>query len=156
MSPTEQTPQCLDRGRAVGRFEKQIEEKYSVKYIGFYDVPDTTRYGEKFIREHVRVFYQPNPKTELGHTNYMGVIIHPVDESIWLCNAAGILDAEYPAYMFADGSYISSRYRHDYQTRGDVMLDGGIDYVRYNPAYPPNGYVKIVRDHEMFFRHGMD
>lgn len=130
-------------------------EHYGGKYIGFYDVPDKKRDGTSFIREHVYVFYQPNPQTELGHTHYFGLIeqFDPTDGSpiqIWICNAIGILDARYPAYRFEDGTYIASRYRHDYVTRDDVMLDGGIDYVRYNPAYPPNGHVRIIGDHEEF------
>lgn len=128
---------------------KAAEEHYGAKYIGFYDFPDKKRDGTAFIREHAYVFYHPNPKTELGHTNYFGLIEGLVDQ-LWICNAIGILDARYPAYRFEDGTYIVSRYRHDYVTRDGVMLDGGIDYVRYNPAYPPNGHVRIIGDHEEF------
>lgn len=128
---------------------QKAEEVYGAKYIGFYDIPDKKLDGSPFIREHVYVFYQPNPNVALGHTHYFGLIERYPDPRAWICNAAGILDAKYNAHRFEDGTIIASRYRHDYVEKGDVMIDGGIDYLR-SGGKGPNGYVHIVGDHEEF------
>jgi len=134
-----------------------VEEKYGVKYIGFYDIPAKTKDGKDTEREHIYVFYQANPKVDLGHSNYLGVFEHYVDidvpPTIYLTNAKSILEAKYPAHRFEDGTYICTRYRHDYVTGGEgdnfVMLDGGISYAR-SGGKGANGYVRIVDDHEEF------
>jgi hypothetical protein len=126
----------------------KVEEKYQVKYIGFYDIPG---------RDELYVFYQANPRTDLGHSNYLGVfvrymsIISPgMKDEIWLTDGKRILEAKYPARICEDNFILCSRYRHDYVTHGNAMLDGGLDYTRCHPGYPPNGYVRIVSDREEF------
>lgn len=133
---------------------KKAEALYGARYIGLYDIPNKRRDGTAFIREHVEVFYQPNPKVELGHTHYFGLITRHdytgmLTGELWICNAAGILDAKYNAHRFEDGTIICSRFRHDYVARDGVMLDGGIDYCR-SGGLGPNGYIHIVDDHEEF------
>ena len=119
----------------------KVEEKYGVKYIGFYDLPDG--------RENVYIFYQPNPKTELGHSNYLGVFINYLTSEIWLTDGKSILDAKYPARKCEDGFILCSRYRHDYVVHGDHMLDGGLAYTRCSGG-GPNGFVQIIDDKEVF------
>jgi hypothetical protein len=127
-----------------------IEEKYKVKYIGYYDIPG---------RDSVRIFYQSNPRLDLGHSNYLGVILQyrgtdlDIPPEIWLCDGKTILEAKYPAIRFEDGTILCSRYRHDYVTQPNqpgVFLDGGLDYTRCNPKHRPNGHIVIVDDHEEF------
>jgi hypothetical protein len=120
---------------------QRIEEKYKVKYIGYYDIPS---------HERVYLFYQSNPRTDLGHTNYLAVYWNPMTEGVYLTDGSSVLGAKYPAISFADGKILCSRYRHDYKEYNGAMIDGGLDYTRYNPKYPPNGYVHIVDDHEEF------
>lgn len=121
-----------------------VEKQYGVKFIGFYDLPNG--------REHVYVFYQANPKTELGHSNYLGVFVDYFRDAVYLTDAKSILEAKYPAISCGDGKILCSRYRHDYQTYRHAMIDGGLAYTRCHPGYPPNGYIHIVEDHEEFVR----
>jgi hypothetical protein len=133
----------------------RICKMYEVSYVGYYDIPD---------RESVYVFYQPNPKTELGHSNYLGVLVNyrvsvltfgdTRNPEIWLCDAKSIVDAKYPAIKFDDGYILCSRFRHDYVTYGDAMLDGGLSYTRCYPDHPPTGYIRIVDDKEEYVENG--
>lgn len=117
----------------------KVEELYSVKYVGLYDIRPASIAP-------MLVFYQADPNLELGHSHYMGLYRHGVSGVPYVTNAELILEREYPAVPLEDGTFIVSRYRHDYQTgpRGE-MVDGGIDYTRCNPQFPPT-HVAIVRD----------
>lgn len=119
-----------------------IKEKYNVSYMGFYDIPG---------RDHVYVFYAKDPDRSKGHSNYMGVIHTPSGE-VYLCNAVKILDATYNAIEVSRGDFIVSRYRHDYQSKGGAMIDGGLDYARYNPQYPITHHMRVVDGKERFYR----
>lgn len=121
----------------------KVEEIYGVKYIGEYDI----RPGSF---SPMLVFYQADPKTELGHSHYMGLYRHAVTGEPYVTNAEKILECEYPAVELEDGTFLVSRYRHDYQAgpRGE-MVDGGIDYTRCNPKFPVRYSVIIVEDQEV-------
>ena len=123
---------------------KEIENHYGVSYINFYDIPG---------RDHVHVFYQPNPNLDLGHSHYMGVILKTIDlegtQEAYLCNAKTIEDALYNAVKVGD-EFIVSRYRHDYKELGGAMIDGGLDYARYNPNFPVTHVMRIVDGKEVF------
>lgn len=119
-----------------------IKEKYKVSYVGLYDIPG---------RDHVYVFYAKDPDRSKGHSNYLGVIWTPNGE-VYLTNAVKIVEAEYNAIEVGEGEFIVSRYRHDYQSRGDAMIDGGLDYARYNPAYPITHKMRVVDGKEVFER----
>lgn len=121
----------------------KVEEIYGVKYVGEYDI----RPGSF---SPMLVFYQADPKTELGHSHYMGLYRHAVTAEAYVTNAAAIVGCEYPAVELEDGSFLVSRYRHDYQAgpRGE-MVDGGIDYTRCNPKFPVRHSVIIVDDREV-------
>ncbi len=121
-------------------FNAKIEEHYGVKYVGYYDIPG---------RDNVRVFYQPNPNKALGHSNYMGVLVNPLTNEVWICNAKTIEDARYNA-IYVNGKYLVSRYRHDFQTAGHAMIDGGLDYAKYNPNFPVTHKMRVVDGQEVF------
>lgn len=121
-----------------------VEKQYEVTYVGFYDLP-------KGRDQPMYVFYQENPKTELGHSNYMGLFHDYLRDSWYVTNAASITEAVFPAIKFGEGDYLVSRFRHNYVTRGSAMLDGGHDYCRYNPAYPPTHQMRVIDGKEVFF-----
>lgn len=125
----------------------KAEAHYGAKYIGYYDLPD--REGP------FSVFYQPNPQTDLGHSNYFGLFVHPVFQHLFITQAKSILEARYPAFRFPDGTILCSRYRHDYVTHDGLMLDGGLAYLRSGGKAGHGaefGYIRIVGDHEEFFQ----
>lgn len=126
-------------------FIKRIEEHYNVRYVGFYDIP---------TRDSVYVFYQENPKTELGHSHYMGLIFRGVHDEFqaYVCNAKSIVEAEYPAIPLPNGGWLVSRYRHDFQQdpSGTGFIDGGLAYTRYNPEFPPTHIMRIIDGTEVF------
>lgn len=117
----------------------KIEQKYGVKYVGFYDLPDG--------REHIEVFYQENPKTELGHSHYMGFFQR--NGVGYVTNAKSIADAKFPALQLDDGTFLVSRYRHDFASNGKDFIDGGLDYTRSNRSV--NAYMKIIEGKEVFY-----
>lgn len=117
-----------------------IEKAYNVIHVGFYDTPS---------HEAIDVFYQKFPRYDLGHSHYLGVGADA--RGPYLVNAADIEDAHYPAIPMPDGTWLVSRYRHDFQTHpSGAILDGGIAYTRYNPEFPPTHYVRIIDGQEVF------
>ena len=118
---------------------KKVEEHYGVRYVGFYDLPK---------QDNVWVFYQENPKTELGHTNYMGVFF--IHDEMWVTNAIGITEAKYPAIEVEPGRYIVSRYRHNFVSdeKTGAFIDGGLAYTRSNR--PSNTYMRVVDGKEIY------
>ena len=90
------------------------------------------------------VFYQPNPKTELGHSNYFGLYVDDYNPGV-------IFNADYITKGWTgakadNGELLWSEYRHDFHTSedGSVWVDGGFDYTRTNN---PDKLVKLnVKD----------
>lgn len=122
--------------------KEAIERTYGVSYVGFYDLPDG--------REHIYVFYQQNPKTELGHTHYMGYFKNPITLESYVTDASSITEAKFNAIELWNGNFLVSRFRHDYRELGGIMIDGGLDYTRYNPNNPPTHTMTIVDGKEIF------
>lgn len=109
--------------------EKQIkiaEEKYGAKYMGYWCTKRLD--GNSWNERPVDVFYQPNPDTSKGHTHYFGLFVQ--EGNLWITNAASAFAEPITGIVCEDGEVIVSRFRHDYVTKGDRMIDGGRDYVR--------------------------
>jgi hypothetical protein len=109
--------------------EKQIsiaEEKYGAKYMGYWCTKRLD--GGSWNERPVDVFYQPNPDTSKGHSNYFGLFVQ--EGNLWITNAASAFEEPITGIVCEDGEVIVSRFRHDYVTKGDRMIDGGRDYVR--------------------------
>jgi len=123
-------------------FILSTETKYGVEYVGYYDLPDG--------REGIYVFYQKNPRTDLGHSNYMGVFFD-VTQGWFVTNAKSIVQARFPAIQLPNGKFIVSRYRHDFVQDEDTgkFIDGGLDYTRSNSAV--NAYMNIIDGKEIFY-----
>lgn len=108
--------------------QKQIEiaeDKYGAKYMGYWC---TKRPAGGWNERPVDVFYQPNPDTSKGHTHYFGLFIQ--EGTLYITNAASAFEEPITGIVCEDGEVIVSRFRHDYVTKGDRMIDGGRDYVR--------------------------
>lgn len=129
--------------RVVGGLKIAVaEERYNARYVGQYDLPN--REGP-FL-----VFWTDNPDRSLGHDNYFGLFIHPFNGSVYITSAAAIREAVYNATQLADGSFICSRYHHDYQTGPDgEMIDGGLAYVRCGGKGPTHE-MRVIDGYEVF------
>lgn len=127
---------------------EKAEEHYNAKYVGFYDTPKNRNGCYVFYKEELT-----EKEIELEYSNYLGLywMGFPGDESLWVCNAKSIEDAVYNAIKLEDGSYIVSRFRHDYQT-GPLgeMVDGGIDYCRLNMSFPITHEMRVINGKEVF------
>lgn len=102
-----------------------IEEFYGAKYMGYWCTKNSKDHWNEVP---VDVFYQANPKTELGHSHYFGMYIQ--NEQVMITNAESAFTDPIIGMICEDGEVIVSRYRHDYVEKGDRMIDGGRDYVR--------------------------
>ena len=110
---------------AYGFDIKEVNARYGSTFVGYFPTKTKTGWGYP-----AAVFYQPNPKTELGHSNYFGLY---ADEYTPAC----IFNADYitggwTGVKADDGELLWSEYRHDYHTSkdGSVWIDGGFDYAR--------------------------
>lgn len=115
----------------------KIEEKYGAKYMGFWC---TKRLDDSWNETPVDVFHQPNPDTSQGHSEYFGVFRR--GERVWITNAQSAFSEPMTGVICEDGEVLVSRYRHDYRTKGDRMVDGGRDYVRR--SLHPTATVTVV------------
>lgn len=78
------------------------------------------------------IFYRETPHPEFGN-RYFGLYIwYPVDEyepRLMITNADKVEDLEFEMVQ-VDGEWHYSQDRHDYNTVGDVSIDGGRAYLR--------------------------
>ena len=119
----------------------KAEEMYKAQYMGFWC---TKRPDGNWNERPVEVFYQPNPDLEKGHSHYFGLLVDHLDR-VMITNAESAFSEPMTGVICEDGEVLISRYRHDYRTKGDRMVDGGRDYTR--SSLHPTALV-IVKDGE--------
>jgi hypothetical protein len=110
-----------------------VESKYGVTYIA--DLCIRTAAGE-WSEHPVSIFWQANPKIELGHTHYMGAFVDR-DGSSYVTNGISAAEGIWNAAVADNGEIVFSRWRHDFRESTDksVMVDGGRDYFKCsNPS----------------------
>lgn len=73
----------------------------------------------------VDVFYDPNPNTELGHSNYAAIYVY--DGKAMITNAKCVEQQLYTGSYTDDGSVIYPRFQHDFRyfNNGRNFCDGG-------------------------------
>jgi hypothetical protein len=109
-----------------------LEEKYGAKYMGFWCTRNASGNWNDVPMD---VFYQPNPDTSKGHSEYFGMFIVPNFDmsrkqgSVMITNAESAFSEPMTGVICEGGEVLVSRYRHDYRTKGDRMIDGGRDYT---------------------------
>ena len=123
---------------------KKIEESYGAKYMGYW----CTRHTAGWWNESpVDVFYQPNPDVAAGHTHYFGMFVR--EGKVYITNAISAFSEPLMGVLSEDGEVLVSRYRNDCIVKGDVMVDGGRDYMKRS------GSAKMVQvrvvNHEFIF-----
>lgn len=99
---------------------KKLEEKYNAKYIGDFDMKN----GKSGL-----LFYQPFPNLELGHSNYFFLFISA--ENLYITNGEYMTDIVFNAVK-SKRTYLISCYRHHYNEKDGIFIDGGRDYLRTN------------------------
>lgn len=102
-----------------------LEKRYRARYMGFWCV--RTRDGN-WSDYPVEVFFQSRPDVSKAHGQYIGVFLHE--------NKPVVIDAEsafsepMTGVLLKSGEVLVSRFRHDYQCRDGVSVDGGRDYSK--------------------------
>lgn len=109
---------------------KAVEERYNVKYVGEFSTqsaPGVWRNGP------VAVFYgEKHP----NGSNYLGVFHDLTGGAVYLTDAiTAVQNADGAPVVWSGvcndkGEVLYSAFRHDYQTHGDLMADGGQEYMR--------------------------
>lgn len=106
---------------------KKIENLKNATYMGYWT---TKRPSGEWNDLPVDIFYVDNPDTSLGHSNYFGIFYR--NDVLYINNGITAFDDVINAIECSDGKIIVSRYRHDYVTHNDSMIDGGRNYTRYS------------------------
>lgn len=105
----------------------RLEIKHNAKYLGCWCIKDTRGNWSEMP---VEVFYQPNPKTELGHSHYFGIFFDHIYKVWKICDAKSAFSEPIIGIVENDIIYVS-RYRHDFvETPSGIAIDGGRDYTK--------------------------
>lgn len=107
----------------------KVENKYGAKFLGPYCIRDKR---ESWSEQPVDVFYQPNPDTSKGHSEYFGIYMDALAGSVYICNAQTAFSEPMTGIVADNGQVVVSRWRHECRRSldGSVTIDGGRDYVR--------------------------
>lgn len=109
---------------------RKIEENYNAFYMGYWAIKTKNCWSET----PVDVFYQPDPDLSKGHKHYFGM--YEQNGSAYICDATSAFSETMIGVLTDSDEVLVSRYRHDYREKGNVMIDGGRDYVRRSLAGP--------------------
>ena len=120
----------------------KIEKYYQAKYVCETCIGDSKG---NWINQPIAIFYQADKaKVPKGGSQWFG-IYYSVDfieelmppNTLSIMNAISATEHDISGIMAENGDVIYSHYRHDYRTSpdGTVWIDGGRDYIRYNPVH---------------------
>ena len=107
-----------------------IEEEYSAKYVGEFCYKQPTK---GWLNQSMALFYTDTPHPE--GSNYLGVVVqynpYTEENSIIIVNGISAVEHEWIGVLdIKTDEILYSAFRHDYQTHGDLMADGGPEYTR--------------------------
>ena len=108
-----------------------LEERYNAKYL--FDTCLKCLDGS-WANYPGAVFY-----TEEAHpegSNYFALYWDNMGESLYITDAFSSIQGEFLGFLFEDGELLHSRFRHDYMTYREAMVDGGRDYFRASECPP--------------------
>ena len=111
----------------------KIEEKYSAKYV----IDGCLKHSDDWINFPVAVFYREE-KHPRG-SNYFALYLS--SDGAVITDGLSAVQGEFQGFLFDDGTLVHSRYRHDYFTYGNAMVDGGRDYFRSSECPPGARFV---------------
>jgi len=116
-----------------------------ISYMGFFALKDK---NGNWSDVPVDVFYQPNPKTELGHSNYFGLFFR--EGLPYITNAKSAFDSPMNAAIGADKYLYISTYRHNIVEFPGGFIDGGRDYTRLGGVTIPETIPIVVKGNSFF------
>lgn len=107
-----------------------IEEKYNAKYIGEFCYKQPTK---GWLNQPMALFYTEEKHPE--GSNYMGILIqynpYTEENTIIIVDGISAVEHEWIGVMdIRNNTILYSAFRHDYQTHGELMADGGPEYTR--------------------------
>lgn len=102
-----------------------VEEMKKAKYVGEFCLKAKDGGYANFP---VAVFYQEDKHP--GASNYFGLFICPFSNALTITDAIAATEETYAGVMNDNGEVLYSAFRHDYQKHGDLMCDGGRDYLK--------------------------
>jgi hypothetical protein len=108
--------------------EKVFKKYGAVTYLGYWQLP---KKNSGYNDSPVDVFYQPNPDTKKGHTNYFG--LYENNGVLYICNASPAFKEPITVLVHPKtGEVIASHYPHDFRSFQDhsLSIDGGRSYTR--------------------------
>lgn len=117
----------------AGPFERKVEEQYKAFYMGFWELANGSA---------CRIFFQPEPQFDLGHSHFFGIIVilpGPIDyagkpEEIYIINGKSAFETPMAGIMNpSTAEVIISQSNHDFRTfrgGGNTCIDGGRVYTR--------------------------
>lgn len=132
---------------------EKAEKHYGGKYIGDFCLK-TKDNGWSEVP--AAVFYQPNPKLDLGHTHWFALLIE--NGQLFITNAESVFSEPFSAMIADNGEVIFSRYRHDFHTSEDesVSIDGGRDYTKTVGAQNRLCQLAIDKDKLVIVKESLD
>jgi hypothetical protein len=120
----------------------KVEQMYNAKYV--FESCLKTRFGG-WSEFPVAIFYTEQPHPE--GSNYFGLFKNAFGQ-LTITNGISALE-EFVGLQIGE-DIIYSRYRHDYRTLNEDdsagFIDGGRDYVRYNPEVGKLVTLKVNKD----------
>lgn len=98
---------------------KKLEAQYNAVYIGDFDINTGIE----------SLFYQPFPNVELGHSHYFTLFVQMFTNKVYITNGEKYKDVVFDAVK-SKRTYLISCYRHHYNEKDGVFIDGGRDYTK--------------------------
>jgi len=98
---------------------KKLEAQYNAIYIGDFDINTGIE----------SLFYQSVPNLELGHSHYFTLFVQMFTNKVYITNGEKYKDIVFDAVK-SKKTYLISCYRHHYNEKDGVFIDGGRDYTK--------------------------
>ncbi len=107
----------------------RIEETKNAVFIGDFCLRD--REDKYWTDEPVAIFYNEKP-AKPEYSSYFGLLYK--GNTLYITAGESAFKDPINGFIDTDGSFIYSRFRHDYRVSWDEskMIDGGRDYLRCN------------------------
>ena len=117
------TNKCASYFTPYVKIESVLKNFPKCRYVGQFPAK-TGDLNRPFTDSCVDVFYNPHPKTSLGHSNYFCVFFR--DGKAYIADARHVENLSFHGVEDSSGNIIYSRFQHDFRANIDgVMVDGG-------------------------------
>lgn len=106
----------------------QVLEKYpTASYVGQFPLKLKSHTDDtSFTDWYADVFYEPNPRKDLGHGHYFAFYVR--EGSLFVTGAEHVEDLVLSVFTDLKGDYIYSRYQHDFRSFTAAVVGDPADY----------------------------